>query len=61
MSTAQHVWARDGNVQSCHWTLMISVDGRMLQVFPATFTDAVTSTPFLTFPYGSFFDVLVFS
>ena len=28
-----------------------------VQVFPATVTDAVTSTPFLTFPYGSFFDV----
>ena len=61
MSAAQHVWARDGNVQSCHWRLMNSVDGRMLQVFPATFTDAVTTTPFLTFPYGFFFDVLVFS
>ena len=32
-----------------------------VQVFPAAFTDAVTSTPFLTFPYGSFFDILVFS
>ena len=32
-----------------------------VQVFRATFTDVVTSTPFLTFPYGSFFDILVFS
>ena len=33
MSTAQHVWARDGNVQSCHWTLTNLVDGGMCRFF----------------------------
>ena len=33
MSTAQHVWACDGNVQSCHWVLTNLVDGGNVQVF----------------------------
>ena len=33
MSTARHVWALDGNVQSCHRMLTIMVDGGMCRFF----------------------------
>ena len=49
MSTARHVWALDGDVQSCHRMPTIMVD-KECAGFPAAVTDVVALTPFLTPP-----------
>ena len=49
MSTARHVWALDGDVQSCHRMPTFMVD-KECAGFHAAVTDVVAPTPFLTFP-----------
>ena len=49
MSTVRHVWALDGDVQSCHRMPTIMVDEECAG-FPAAVTDVVALTPFLTPP-----------
>ena len=57
MSTARHVWALDGDVQSCHRMPTIMVDKECAD-FPAAVTDVVALTPFFDVPYGLVFDLL---
>ena len=59
---AQYVWAHDGNVQSCHRRLMISVDRKnVCGFFPVSSTTACALTPLSTYSSWFFLDALVFS